>query len=59
MTGSANTAACKLRRRNSQDGKRGYVPDGRGITYRDRYLQEGESVVLDDNPVLHLTKCLS
>ena len=37
-------------------GKRGYIPDGRGITYRDRYLREGEHVVLDDDLVLHLTK---
>lgn len=37
-------------------GKRGYIPDGRGITYRDRYLREGEQVVLDDDLVLHLTR---
>lgn len=37
---------------------RGYVPDGRGITYRDRYVREGEQVVLDDDLVLHLTKRL-
>ncbi len=40
-------------------GKRGYVPDGRGITYRDRYLREGEQVVLDDDLVLHLTRRVS
>ena len=40
-------------------GKRGYVPDGRGITYRDRYLEEGAQVVLDDDLVMHLTKQLS
>jgi GNAT superfamily N-acetyltransferase len=39
--------------------KRGYVPDGRGVTYRDRYVEEGASVVLDDDLVLHLTKCLA
>ena len=37
---------------------RGYVPDGRGITYQDRYVREGEQVVLDDDLVLHLTKRL-
>ena len=36
--------------------KRGYIPDGLGITYRDRYLREGEQVVLDDDLVLHLKK---
>jgi hypothetical protein len=39
--------------------KRGYVPDGRGVTYRDRYVEEGASVVLDDDLVLHLTKRLT
>ncbi len=38
--------------------KRGYIPDGRGITYRDRYVEEGAQVVLDDHLVLHLTKQL-
>lgn len=36
--------------------KRGYIPDGRGITYRNRFVQEGASVVLDDDLVMHLTK---
>ncbi len=39
--------------------KRGYIPDGRGVTYRDRYVEEGASVVLDDDLVLHLTKRLT
>jgi GNAT superfamily N-acetyltransferase len=39
-------------------GMRGYVPDGRGVTYRDRFVSEGEQVVLDDDLVLHLTKQL-
>ena len=39
-------------------GKLGYIPDGRGITYQDRYVQEGMQVVLDDDLVLHLTKRL-
>jgi len=38
--------------------KRGYIPDGRGITYRDRYVEEGAHVVLDDDLVLHFTKTL-
>ena len=37
-------------------GKRGYIPDGRGVTYRDRCLREGEQVVLDDDLLLHLVK---
>lgn len=37
-------------------GRRGYFPDGRGITYRNRYLREGEQVVLDDDLVLHLIR---
>jgi len=39
--------------------KRGYVPDGRGVTYRDRYVEEGMPVVMDDDLVLHLTKRLT
>jgi GNAT superfamily N-acetyltransferase len=37
--------------------KRGYIPDGRGVTYRDRYVREAQ-VVLDDDLVLHLTRRL-
>jgi GNAT superfamily N-acetyltransferase len=40
-------------------GRRGYIPDGRGVTYRDRYIDEGSQVVLDDDLVLHFTKRLS
>jgi GNAT superfamily N-acetyltransferase len=36
--------------------RRGYVPDGRGITYREVYLTEGAQAVLDDDLVLHLAK---
>jgi GNAT superfamily N-acetyltransferase len=36
--------------------KSGYVPDGRGVTHKDRYLCEGEHVTLDDDFLLHLTK---
>jgi GNAT superfamily N-acetyltransferase len=39
--------------------KRGYIPDGRGVTYRDRYVDEGAPVVLDDDLILHLTKRLA
>jgi GNAT superfamily N-acetyltransferase len=39
--------------------RRGYIPDGRGVTYRDRYIHEGEHVVLDDELLLHFTKQLS
>ena len=39
-------------------GKRGYIPDGCGIMYHDRFLREGEQIVLDDELVLHLTKRL-
>jgi GNAT superfamily N-acetyltransferase len=34
--------------------RRGYIPDGRGVTYRDRYIDEGSQVLLDDDLVLHL-----
>lgn len=36
--------------------KRGYVPDGRGVTYQDRYVTEGAQVTLDDELILHFTK---
>ena len=36
--------------------KRGYIPDARGVTYRNRFVEEGASVVLDDDLVMHLTK---
>ena len=38
--------------------RRGYIPDGRGVTYRDRYVDEGSQVMLDDDLVLHFTKQL-
>lgn len=37
----------------------GYVPDGRGVTYRNRVVEPGQRVVLDDDLVLHLTKRLT
>jgi GNAT superfamily N-acetyltransferase len=39
--------------------RRGYIPDGRGTTYRDDYVEEGTQVVLDDDLLIHLTKQLS
>jgi ribosomal protein S18 acetylase RimI-like enzyme len=36
--------------------KRGYIPDGRGVTYRNHYVEEGMQVVLNDDLVLYLTK---
>jgi len=36
--------------------KRGYVPDGLGVTYRSRHVQEGEQVVADDELLLHFMK---
>ena len=39
-------------------GLRGYIPDGRGITYRDQYVGQYVQVLLDDDLVLHLTKQL-
>lgn len=37
---------------------RGYIPDGRGVTYRDQYVGQYVQVILDDDLVLHLTKQL-
>jgi GNAT superfamily N-acetyltransferase len=38
--------------------KRGYIPDARGITYRNRFVEAGASVVVDDDLVMHFTKQL-
>jgi GNAT superfamily N-acetyltransferase len=37
---------------------RGYVPDARGVTWRGAQVAEGQTVVMDDDLVLHLTKRL-
>ena len=37
---------------------RGYIPDGRGVTYRDQYVEQYVQVMLDDDLVLHLTRQL-
>jgi GNAT superfamily N-acetyltransferase len=39
-------------------GLRGYVPDGLGVTYDDRYVEENELCRFDDLLVLHLIKAL-
>jgi GNAT superfamily N-acetyltransferase len=36
--------------------KRGYIPDGLGVTYGDRFVKEGESLPFDNSLVLHFTK---
>jgi GNAT superfamily N-acetyltransferase len=36
--------------------KRGYVPDGLGVEYDNRYVGEGELVRFDDHLALHFTK---
>jgi ribosomal protein S18 acetylase RimI-like enzyme len=38
--------------------KRGYIPDGRGVTYRYQPVKEGVQILLDDHLLLHLTKQL-
>ena len=38
--------------------RRGYVPDGLGVTHEDRFVQQGELVPFDDELVLHFIKDL-
>lgn len=38
--------------------KRGYIPDGRGVWYRNQLVEEGMQAVFDDELVLHFTKRL-
>jgi GNAT superfamily N-acetyltransferase len=38
---------------------RGYVPDGRGIVWRDSTVSYGEQVIVDDDLVLYFTRVLS
>ncbi|MHA1558360.1 MAG: GNAT family N-acetyltransferase [Alphaproteobacteria bacterium] len=39
--------------------KRGYVPDGRGITYKYQYIKAGTRVVVDDDLILWFIKELN
>lgn len=38
--------------------KRGYIPDGRGLTSNAKQLKYGDKITIDDGIVLHLTKQL-
>ena len=39
--------------------RRGYVPDGRGVTWRNQRLRHGDRMRVDDDAVLWLTRDLS
>lgn len=39
--------------------KRGYIPDGKGIFNSHRYIEGGDTVTIDDDVALYLTKKLS
>lgn len=36
--------------------KLGYIPDGRGVTWKGQYIEEGAQVVADDELLIHLVK---
>ena len=38
---------------------RGYVPDGRGLHYRDHHIKYGEEITVDDSLALYFTKKLN
>lgn len=38
--------------------KRGYIPDGKGVTYNDVEIIPGQSYPVDDKMILWLTKYL-
>jgi hypothetical protein len=38
--------------------RRGYVPDGRGVSWNDKHLKYEDVVTVDDGLVLHLLKQL-
>ena len=38
---------------------RGYIPDGKGLTYKNRFVRYGEQVTVDDKLVLYFTKRLA
>jgi len=35
---------------------RGYIPDGRGLHYRDHHVRYGEQITVDDELAIYLTK---
>lgn len=37
---------------------RGYVPDGKGVTWQGKYIKEGQDLIADDDLVLHFIKAL-
>ncbi|XID96082.1 hypothetical protein ACF3MZ_10085 [Paenibacillaceae bacterium WGS1546] len=39
-------------------GKRGYILDGQGVTYRNEYVRPGAAVTVDDDLVLYMVKKL-
>jgi GNAT superfamily N-acetyltransferase len=39
-------------------GRRGYLPDGRGLFARGRHVAEGDTVVVDNDLALYFTKAL-
>jgi hypothetical protein len=38
--------------------RRGFVPDGAGITYKNKYVKYGQSIIADDDLVLYFIKQL-
>lgn len=38
--------------------RRGYIPDGRGITYANETVEPGSSVRVDDDLILYMIKSL-
>ena len=38
---------------------RGYVPDGKGVTWRGAYIEEQQEIIADDELVLHFEKVLA
>jgi ribosomal protein S18 acetylase RimI-like enzyme len=39
--------------------KRGYIPDGKGISHNERFLKHGDQVTIDDDLILCFTKNFS
>jgi len=39
--------------------RRGYIPDGRGVSYQDEIVEKGSMVRMDDDLALYFTKCVS